>query len=102
MEALTLNPLKLTEKEMIELSLVGELADENDILIYEIVEQDEWEDQGKFSVTTIVFKQVSTGDHFMYGLTRYGSHYSYYELEAWDEPVKAEQRERIIKEWVAV
>lgn len=102
MEQLTLNPLRLTEKEMIELSLLGGLVDENDNLIYDLVEQDEWSDQGKFSVTTVVFKEISTGDHFMYGLTRYGSHYSYYELEAWDSPVKAEQREIITKEWVAV
>ncbi|UTV34819.1 hypothetical protein [Bacillus altitudinis] len=102
METLRLNPLKLSEKGMIELFIQGGLVDEKDNLIYELVEQDEWSDQGKFSVTTIVFKEVSTGDHFMYGLTRYGESHSYYDFEAWDNPVKAEQREIITKEWVAV
>lgn len=71
---------------------------------YELVEESEWRDQGKFSEMTIIFKDTKTGKHYSFEIWRSGSYFSHYEYEIWDKAVEVELREETItiKKWVTV
>lgn len=70
---------------------------------YEKVEESAWEDGGKYSDCSIVFK-TPDGKHFMFGVTRSGSYYSHYEFEFWDEVEEVEKVTRMVEvtSWEAV
>lgn len=63
---------------------------------YEHIEQTDWEDGGKYSYCSVIFK-TPDGKHYMFGVTRSGSYYSHYEFELWDEVEEVEQVTRMVE-----
>jgi hypothetical protein len=96
--------MNLSNEELKDLWREESLADDNDAVLYEVVEQGEWEDQGKFSTAEIIFKELATGKHFSFHIYRSGSYFSFYEFEVHDGAEEVEQIEETItiKKWVTV
>jgi hypothetical protein len=99
-----LNPLELTEKQLITLWREDRLLIDDDTEVLEVIEMGEWVDEGKYSDTYVVFKDLRTGKHYQYWICRSGSYYSFYEYEILDKPVEVEKVIETIKveKWVCV
>jgi hypothetical protein len=93
---------KLTEDQLIELWRNDGMYDDNGEDLFESVEEGEWVDGGKFSSKEVIFKDVHTGKHYSFELTRSGSYFSHYEYEVWDKAVEVIQVTKTITitEWV--
>ncbi|MCS0827401.1 hypothetical protein NX029_26155 [Cytobacillus firmus] len=76
--------MKLKEAELLELWREEGLYDLNDELTHELVETGEWVDGGKYSSLEVIFKDVATGKHYSFEVTRSGSYFSHYEYEVFD------------------
>lgn len=96
--------MKLTEKQLAELYSEECLVDENDNVLFELVDGEAWEDGGKYSSTSAIFKDERTGKHYSFGITRSGSYFSHYEYEFDTDITEVELREVVIKKkkWVNV
>lgn len=99
-----MNPIKLTEEELIDLWREEGLVDSEGNDVFELVIQGIWNDGGKIQSSQIIFKDVRDGKHYSFDLNRSGSYFSHYEYEVWDEPVEVELQEKLItiKRWVEV
>lgn len=96
--------MELTNKQLHELWSEEAILDENDNTLYEVVEEGEWTDGGKYQDKEVIFKDVITGKHYSFNITRSGSYFSHYEYEIWDKPVEVVQEVKmiIVNEWVEV
>lgn len=69
-----------------------------------IEEQDNWQDEGKSSSCYIVFKFEES--YYEFTVYRYGSYFSHYEFEVWDDASKVElqvyEKTITVRKWVAV
>jgi hypothetical protein len=87
--------LKFTEKELKDIMW----SDSDHELVYE----GDWEDQGKYQISEVVFRHAEDGKFYMFAPVRTGNHYSGYELEFWDTDVwEVEQKEIVVTKWVEV
>lgn len=76
--------MPFTEEQLKELFFEEIILDENEKVLYEVIETGEWADEGKFQDCEVIFKEVSTGKHYRYFITRSGSYFSHYEYEVCD------------------
>lgn len=58
---------------------------------YELIEEGDWSDEGKFQSQEVVFKDILTGKHYAFGVTRSGSYFTSYEFEVWDTAVEVQK-----------
>ncbi len=83
--------MNFTEEQLKELFIEETILDENEKVLYEVTETGEWTDEGKYQDCEVIFKEVSTGKHYRYFITRSGSYFSHYEYEVFDtDPVEVE------------
>jgi len=96
--------LNLTKKQLKELFFEELLLDENDNELFEMVETEDWSDEGKYSHTFGIFKDMKTGKHYRFSISRSGSYFSYYEFYFNDDIEEVELKEVVIKKkaWVRV
>lgn len=94
----------LTENEMLNLWREDAHADNNGVVILEVVETSDIQDGGKYQSFDVIVREVATGKHYSYEITRSGSYFSHYEYEAYGDITEVEQvtRTQIITEWVQV
>ncbi len=92
--------IKLTQEE-------AEALCYDDSEDFELVESDNWKQNGKYQFCTSIYKHLSTGKHYSTTWRRSGSHHTdwYYSWEdEGAELVEVEKREKVITtvEWVEV
>lgn len=99
-----MNPLKLTESQLIELWREENFIDDNDKLLFEVVEEGDWKDEGKFQDLEVIFKDVNTGKFYAFNIQRSGSYFSHYEYEVWDSVSEVEKQTKtvVVERWVAI
>lgn len=66
-----------------------------------IKEEGTWLDGGKFQYRDIIFQDVATEKYYLLAQYRTGNHWNGYEYEYPDQPYEVEQKEVVIKNWVA-
>lgn len=97
---MSVNPTKFKEGQLID--IWREDCEER----FELVEESNWIDEGKYSSCEVIFKDTETGKHYMFEITRSGSYYSHYEYEVYDSAVEVEltkyEKTITVKEWVQV
>lgn len=100
-----MNPLKLTESEMLDLWRESTLYDDNDNkVMLEVIEEGEWIGDGKYQDKQMIFANAKTGKHYSYYISRSGSYFTDYEYMATDSPVEVEKVTETItvEKWVLV
>lgn len=75
---------------------------EEDSERFEIVEEGDWVDDGKYSLREIIVKDTTTGKHYSADYSRSGSYYTDYEINYPDVLYEVVAQERVITEWVVV
>ncbi len=93
-----MNPTEFTSSQL--LDIWREDCEER----YVLVEDAEWEDEGKFSSAEIIFEDTVTAKFYSFYVYRSGSYFSHYEYEVWDKAVEVTKvtKTKIVEEWVAV
>lgn len=70
--------------------------------IYEVIDEGDWDDQGKYQYKTMIVKNKETGKFYEYTIQRSGSYFSDYYYSTDGEPfvdaVEVERKERTIVE----
>ena len=80
------------------------IYDENDNLLYETAEEGEWMDSHKYQHKQVVVKEIATGKHFAFEISRSGSYFSHYEYDVWDDAVEVKKVKKLVEveSWVQV
>jgi len=99
--------VKLTDEQaklLFQEEALYESEDENAEKIYEVVKEGKWEDEGKYSHSEYIFKDLKTNKHYRLGVTRCGSYFSHYDYDFDLNCPEVELQEVVIKkkEWVEV
>jgi hypothetical protein len=68
---------------------------------YELIEKGVWEDEGKYSYKSSIFKDKE-GKFWDVSATRSGSYFTHYEWMYEEEIIEVEQTEVLVTQWVAV
>lgn len=99
-----MNPLKLTEEQLIDLWREEAILDKENNDIFVVVEEGDWIDGGKYQDAEIIFKDVRTDKHYSFTITRSGSYFSHYEFEVYDKPDEVKKVTEVItvEKWVLV
>lgn len=71
---------------------------------FDLIEEGDWSDEGKFSSQEVIFKDILTGKHYAFGVTRSGSYFSDYFYEVWDTATEVQKiiRPITIESWEIV
>lgn len=67
---------------------------------FEHVEDGDWEDEGKYCNSFVVYKKKGTEDHYLLNVWRSGSYFSDYEYGYGTELIPVEKKEVMITQWV--
>lgn len=68
---------------------------------YELIKDGGWISEGKYDYCDRIFKDAD-GTHWSVGANRSGSYFSNYEHSYSDEIIEVEEKEVMVKEWIAV
>ena len=90
---MTINPLELNAEQR-EQIFNGEDIEGFD---YDVVKEDDWEDEGKYAYMTLIF--VHNEETYGFGVGRTGSYYSHYEFDFDDKVQKYKEVEIVKTEW---
>ena len=75
--------MKITKEHVQELLEAGDVLNENDEIVYQLIEEGEWTQDHKYQFCDIIFEEVSTGKTYQFTISRSGSPFTdwYYD---WD------------------
>jgi sporulation-control protein spo0M len=69
---------------------------------FQLIEELDSVDEGKYSTLESIFLQKSTGKHYSLSVSRSGSYFTDYDYNFFCQPVEVEQKEVRITQWVQV